>query len=311
MSPQKIIIDCDPGVDDALAIALARGSQELELVALTTVSGNVSLERTTLNARKLREYLGVPHVPVHAGCSGPFLRRRVDAAHVHGESGLGSVRIPSPKYPVNPGHAVEAIISTLRDKPGEITLVALGPLTNLALAVRTEPRIVDWAADLVILGGSYTRGNLTPAAEFNIGVDPEAAAIVLEAGWTPTMIGLDTAGQAVATASVVARMAAMGRLGAELLVPCATCYGVVTPESGPALYDVCAIAYLIDPTLFRLEPAVVHVETQGRWTSGMTVIDFVLRGRTPNARVATALDVPRFWDLTLGVYDDLAAAMAG
>ncbi|GAA4594420.1 nucleoside hydrolase [Planotetraspora phitsanulokensis] len=307
---KKILIDCDPGIDDALAITLAHGSSEVEIIGITTVGGNVSLAKTTENALRLREFLGFPEVPVVPGSAGALLRARIDAAEVHGDSGLGQVRLPAPALPPADGHAVDFIIDTLASAPGEISLVAIGPLTNVALAVRKEPRLVDWAREFVILGGSYTRGNYSPAAEFNIAADPEAAAIVFAAGWTVTMIGLDVSRTALATTAVVDRMREMGRLGADLLVPCAEFYGVVTAEGGPAIHDACAIAYLIDPTLIEVQQAVVEVETAGRFTSGMTVVDFRLGDRTPNALVGTAIDTGRFWDLMLRTYEQIAATMA-
>lgn len=305
------MIDCDPGIDDALAITLAHGSPELEILGITTVGGNVSLEKTTANALKLREFLGFPEVPVVPGSPGALLRSRVDAADVHGDSGLGDTRLPPATLPPSDGHAVDFIIETLAAHPGEVTLVGIGPLTNVALAVRKEPRVTEWAREFVILGGSYTRGNFTPAAEFNIAADPEAAAIVFTAGWTVTMIGLDVSRSALATGAVVDRMRAMGRLGADLLVPCAEFYGMVTADDGPAVHDVCAIAYLIDPTLIEIQPAVVEVETVGRFTSGMTVVDFDLGDRAPNALVGTSIDVPRFWELTLSAYDQVARQCEG
>ncbi|WP_248959309.1 nucleoside hydrolase [Sphaerisporangium perillae] len=305
MAPKKIIIDCDPGIDDALAITLAHGSPALSILGVTTVGGNVDLAYTTGNALRLREFLGFPGVPVIPGSAGALLRSRVNAASVHGEHGLGGARLPEATLPVGEGHAADFIIETLKAAPGEVTLVAIGPLTNIALALLKEPRIVDWAREFAILGGSYTRGNFSPAAEFNIAADPEAAAIVFDAGWTVTMIGLDVSRQALAVGKVVDRMRTMGRLGADLLVPCVEFYGMVTAEEGPAVHDACAIAYLIDPTLVTVEPAVVQVETAGRFTSGMTVTDFDLGDRAPNALVGTSLDVPRFWDLVLDVYGDV------
>ncbi|MET8053965.1 MULTISPECIES: nucleoside hydrolase [unclassified Streptosporangium] len=309
MSARKIIIDCDPGIDDALALALAHGSPDLKVLGITTVGGNVDLARTTDNALRLREFLGFGDVPVTAGSAGALLRARVDAADVHGGSGLGDALLPPATLPPAAGHAVDFIVETLRADPGEVTLVAIGPLTNVALAVLREPRIVDWARGLTILGGSYTRGNFSPAAEFNIAADPEAAAIVFGAGWTVTMIGLDVSRAAMTTEAVAARMAAMGRLGTDLLIPCVRFYGMITADDGPAIHDACAVAHLIDPSLITLEPAVVDVETAGRFTSGMTVTDFNLRGRAPNALVGTSLDVGRFWDLLLAVYARVAESI--
>ncbi|MGW0478863.1 nucleoside hydrolase [Nonomuraea sp. NPDC003214] len=301
----KVLIDCDPGIDDAMALALAAGAPGLEIVAITTVGGNVDLSLTTANALALREFLGLGDVSVTAGSSGALLRRTVRAAAVHGESGLGGVVLPAPSLTVADGHAADRIIDTLRAAPGEITLVAIGPLTNIALAVLREPRVVEWARDLVIMGGSFTRGNHNPAAEFNILADPEAAQIVFGAGWTVKMLGLDVTLTATVTSGVLERMRPLGRL-AELLVPAAQFYGEVTADGGPAIHDACAVAYVMDPSLVTQTPAVVNVETIGEFTRGMTVVDFRLRDRQPNALVATGLDVTRFWELVLGTYRELA-----
>lgn len=304
----KVLIDCDPGIDDALALALAAGSPSLELVGITTVGGNVDLPLTTANALALREFLGLGDVPVTPGSAGALLHPAVRASHVHGDTGLGDVVLPAPVRPVSEGHAVDFIVNALRAAPGEITLVAVGPLTNIALAVRREPRIVEWARDLVIMGGSYTRGNHNPAAEFNMLADPEAAAIVFGAGWTVTQLGLDVTLSALVTTDILDRMRPLGRLS-ELLVPAAQFYGVVTAEGGPAIHDACAVAYVLDPSLFTCVPAVVNVETAGVYTRGMTVTDFALRGRKANALVATSVEVKGFWELVLEAYGRLAGRL--
>lgn len=297
----KVLIDCDPGIDDALAITLAHGSPALEIVGITTVGGNVDLHLTTANALALREFLDLGDVPITPGSAGALLRERIHAARVHGASGLADVILPEPVRTVADGHAADFIIDTLRAAPGEITLVAVGPLTNVALAVRREPRIVEWARSLVIMGGSYTRGNTTPAAEFNIHADPEAAAIVFGAGWQVRMVPLDVTLTALVTSEVLRRMENLGRLS-DLVVPCCRYYGVVTAVGGPAIHDACAVAYVIDPSLMTVVPAVVEVETLGRHTAGMTVTDFNVGDRTPNALVATSIDVPRFWDLVVEAF---------
>ncbi|MGN9838926.1 nucleoside hydrolase [Nonomuraea sp. H19] len=306
---KRVLIDCDPGIDDALALALAAGSPDaLDVVGVTTVGGNVDLELTTANALALREFLQLGDVPVTPGSAGALMRGTVRAAHVHGVTGLGDVVLPAPVREPSKGHAVDFILDTLRAAPGEITLVAVGPLTNVALAVRRDPRVVEWARDLVIMGGSYTRGNHNPAAEFNMLADPEAAAIVFDAGWTVKMLGLDVTLSAVVTSDVLDRMRPLGRLS-ELLVPGAQSYGMVTAEGGPAIHDACAVAYVLDPSLFTCVPAVVNVETAGTYTRGMTVTDFKVGDRQANALVATTLDVKRFWDLVVGAYERLAARL--
>ncbi|MBB6351455.1 nucleoside hydrolase [Nonomuraea muscovyensis] len=305
----KLLIDCDPGIDDALALALAGGSPSLEIVGITTVGGNVDLARTTRNALALREFLRLGDVPVVPGSAGALLRHTVRAAHVHGSTGLGDAVLPPPARIADAGHAVDFIVDTLRAAPGEVTLAATGPLTNIALALRREPRVAEWARDFVIMGGSYTRGNHNPAVEFNMAADPEAASIVFDAGWTVKMLGLDVTLTALVTRGVLDRMRPLGRLAADLLVPAATSYGVVTAEGGPAIHDACAVAYVLDPSLFTCLPAVVHVETAGRYTSGMTVTDFALRDRPANALVATSLEVDRFWDVVLEAYGRLASRL--
>jgi purine nucleosidase len=197
---------------------------------------------------------------------------------------------------------------------GEITLVATGPLTNIALAVKREPRLADWVREFVIMGGSAGRGNVTPAAEYNIWADPEAAAVVFRAGWTVVMLGLDVTLRTGATAAVLQRMGALGPLGTELLLPALEQYRSVSEPSGPPVHDVCAVAWVAQPGLFGLVPARVQVETAGQLTSGMTVTDFGAPGVEVqvdggNAQVAMSIDVDGFWELTLGVYQRVAAAM--
>jgi purine nucleosidase len=307
MTAKKLLLDCDPGLDDALALVLAHGDPQLDLVAVTTVGGNVALENTTRNALELREYLGFTGVPVAAGAAGPLVREAKNAAEVHGAGGLGDVILPAATLPLDGAHAVDLIINTLKDAPGEIHLVAVGPMTNIALALRQEPRIAEWAASFVIMGGSYTRGNTTPAAEFNIYADPEAAAEVFSADWNTVMVGLDLTLQAMVTDTIKQRMLELGTLGRELVVPLATFWNDPQDPNwgGQAVHDVCAVAYIARPDLFRTVPARVEVETDGKWTAGMTVTDF--RSSIPNAVVAVEIDVDGFWDYVLENYARVAA----
>ena len=238
MTAQKIIIDCDPGIDDALALVFAHGDPGLEVCGITTVAGNVGLDRTTANALRVRDFIGMRDVPVIPGCAGPLLRPALDAARVHGASGLAGARLPGPVSEPAAGHAVDYLIETISAAPGEITLIAVGPLTNIALAVRREPLLAGRVRDFVIMGGSAGRGNLTPAAEFNIAADPEAAAIVFGAGWTVTMVGLDATLRARATVAVRGRMRGLGPLADDLLLPCLAGYlsgdaGAPPPSAGP------------------------------------------------------------------------------
>ncbi|RCW40224.1 purine nucleosidase [Halopolyspora algeriensis] len=305
---KKILIDCDPGIDDALAIALAHGSPEVEVVGLTSVGGNVGLEHTTGNALCLSEFYGMD-VPVARGADRPLLRAPREASDVHGPNGLGNVLLPAAAGKPLDRHAVEFIIDTLAASPGEISLTAVGPLTNIALALRKEPRITQWAKELVIMGGSYTRGNNTPAAEFNIAADPEAAAAVFSAPWQPVMVGLDLTLQARATAAVRSRFAGLGRFERELLSPCLDFYGEAVQYregDGPPIHDACAVAYVIDPGLITTVTARVDVETHGRFTSGMTVTDFTGDSGPHNTLVATGLRHEAFWDLLTDAYTRVA-----
>jgi purine nucleosidase len=302
-----IILDCDPGIDDALAIAFSHGYPGLNLTGITTVAGNVGLAKTTENALAVSEFVGAKGTPVTPGCATPLIRPALDAHHVHGESGLGGAKLPKPVQQPNQSHAIDYIIDTVRAAPGEITLVATGPLTNIALAVRKEPRLTGWVKDFVIMGGSSGRGNVTPAAEYNIWADPEAAAAVFGAGWTVTVLGLDVTLKTGATPATLARMGELGSLGAELLLPALNQYRSVSEPGGPAVHDVCAVVYVAQPDLFGLTAARVEVETTGRLTAGMTVTDF--EASDPNALIATTIDTERFWELVLGTYASLAAAM--
>jgi purine nucleosidase len=304
-----VILDCDPGIDDALAIAFAVGHPGIEFTGITTVAGNVGLAKTTANALAVASFAGAPDVPVTAGCATPLLRPALDAGHVHGESGLGGAVLPAPPHGPRDGHAIDYIIAALAAAPGEITLVATGPLTNVALAVRREPRLTEWVRDFVIMGGSAGRGNVTPAAEFNIWADPEAAAIVFAAGWTVRMIGLDVTLRARATAAVQERMRSLRKLGSRLLLPALTQYADSDAAAGePPVHDVCAVVSVVEPSIFTYTPALVRVETTGTLTSGMTVTDFAPPA-SQNALVATGIDAARFWDVVLRTYGSLADSM--
>jgi purine nucleosidase len=321
--PRKVILDCDPGIDDALAIVFACGHPGLDLCGVTTVAGNVGLALTTANALSVLEFADCHRVPVAAGSPVPLLRPHNDARDVHGETGLGHAQLPPPRGRSLDVHATDLIIDTVGASPGEITLVATGPLTNIALAVRKQPALVRQVADLVIMGGSATRGNVTPAAEYNIATDPEAAAIVFGAGWRVTMVGLDVTLQARASQPVRERMAGLGRLGSDLLLPSLGGYraddltndepgGQVDPlgpaGDGPAVHDVVALALVAEPGMFRCWPARVEVETVGQWTAGMTVTDFQAPAQYRNALVAMSVDAARFWDTVIAAWAGILAA---
>ena len=212
---------------------------------------------------------------------------------------------------LDPRHAVDLIIELLMQSNGDITLVPTGPLTNIAMAVRKEPRIIQKAREIVLMGGAYTRGNTTPAAEFNIYVDPEAAAIVFTAGWPLTMVGLDLTHQALATPAVLQRIAALGtpvsRLAVQLMEFFRETYRRNSGFDSPPVHDPCAVARVIDPKVMHCVDAFVAIETHGELTSGMTVTDFSGRLGPTNAQVATKLDVARFWDLMVDAIERIGA----
>ena len=303
--PRKIILDCDPGHDDAIALLLAHGSPAVELLAVTTVAGNQTIAKVTHNALVTATVAGLSGVPVAAGCTRPLLRTPIVAGHIHGESGLDGPVLPEPTVALDPRHGVDLIIETvLAHPPGTVTLVPTGPLTNVALAARKEPRIVDRVAEVVLMGGSLRTGNRSPVSEFNIACDPEAAQIVFREPWPLTMVGLDLTHQALATPEVVARIAALdtapARFVADLLAFFGESYRTVHGFPAPPVHDPCAVAFVIDPDVLTTRPTVLDVEVHGALTAGMTVAD--LRAPAPadcRSRVAVTLDRARFWDLVV------------
>jgi purine nucleosidase len=312
--PKLIILDCDPGVDDAWAIVFAAGDPDLELCGVTTVAGNAGLADTTANALRVCEFIGAD-VPVLAGNPLPLRDNPVGGRGVHGAGGLGRARLPEPVTRPRRGHAVDFLIDTISAAPGEITLVATGPLTNIAQAIRKHPPLTSQVAEFVIMGGSAGRGNVTPAAEYNIAADPEAAATVFDAGWTVGMVGLDVTLRARAGAEVLRRMATLGPLTDELLIPALSGYlddqaadegPLAENPDGRPMHDLCAIAMVSRPAVFGCRPAHVAVETEGRWTTGMTVTDFAAHPRDHNARVAVTVDTDALWDLVLRAYSRVA-----
>jgi purine nucleosidase len=288
--PRKIIIDTDPGQDDAIAILLALASPELEVLGITTVAGNVPLSLTQLNARKTAELSGRP-VPVMAGCDRPMTRPLETAEHVHGKTGLDGADLPDPDHPLDPRHAVDFLIETLRrEAPHTVTLCPLGPLTNIATAFARAPDIVDRVEAIVLMGGGFFEGgNIQPAAEFNIYVDPEAADIVLRSGRPVTVIPLDCTHQALTTRARVHGFRSLGTRVGSVVAGWLDFferfdvqkYG---SEGGP-LHDPCVIAYLLNPHLFTGRLCNVEVERTSSLTRGMTVADWW--GVTSRPRNAT------------------------
>lgn len=302
--PEKVLLDCDRGHDDAFAIVLAAGAPAVELLAITTVAGNQTIEKVTRNALAVCEVAGIDEVPVAAGASHPLVRDPLIAPDIHGDSGLDGPTLPRPRLAVDPRHGVDVIVQTIMThQPGTVSLVATGPLTNVALAMRREPAIVGRVKRVVLMGGAYTRG-ITPAAEFNILADAEAAAAVFSGDWDVTMVGLDVTHQARATTEVLARIADVGSDLSHFLVDVleffARSYREAQGFDTPPVHDPVCIAALIDPAVLETSSAFVTVETAGRWTYGMTVTDFGdAYGAAHNTRVATALDTDRFWQLVI------------
>jgi inosine-uridine nucleoside N-ribohydrolase len=296
-TPRPVLLDCDPGHDDAIAILLAAGRPDaVNLRAVTTVAGNAELEKVTLNARRVMTLAGLHDVPVAAGAAGPRNGELMTALDVHGESGLDGAQLPEPAVELDPRGAVELMAAS-----GPATVVATGPLTNVAALLERAPGAIE---EIVWMGGSTGRGNTRPYAEFNALVDPEAADLVFASGVPLTMVGLNLTHQAQATSDVVDRLRALGTPVSEATVGWlsffADTYREVFGFGGPPVHDPCALALVIDPSIVRCEEVFVAIETEGRWTRGATVVDLHGRlGRPPNARVAMDLDVPRFWDLVV------------
>ena len=302
---RKIILDCDPGHDDAVAMILAGGDPAIELLGITTVGGNQTLEKVTRNALSVLRVARLTQVPVHAGCDRPLVREIEVAPDIHGDSGLDGVELPEPVSEVGVGHAVDFIIDTvMANEPGTVTLVPTGPLTNIALAVRKEPRIAQRVQEVVLMGGGYHVGNWSAVAEFNIKVDPEAAHIVFNEAWPLTMVGLDLTHQALATAAVEDRIRAIGSECSEFVLGLFAFFRHAYKEAqgfdDPPVHDPCAVAYLIDPATVSTRKVPLDVELRGDLTVGMTVADF--RAPAPpdcHTQVAVKLDHQAFWDLVI------------
>lgn len=304
MTPRSIIIDADPGHDDAVALLLALASPELDTLGITTVAGNVPLSLTSRNALSVVELAGRDDVPVFAGADKPLVRAPVSAEHVHGQSGLGGVSLPEPSRPLADENAVDFIIRTLREKPaGSVTLCALGPLTNLALALMQSPKIAARLREIVLMGGAgCAGGNVTPCAEFNIYADPHAAQVVFRCGAPIVMLPLDVTHQVVSTRQ---RIAAIDRLGnragrtvAQLLSFAASTGVENYGGDGAPLHDPCVVAYLLRPELFGGRHLNVEIETGSALTMGMTVADWWgVSGRAANATFMHSVDAPGFYAL--------------
>ncbi|MET4781007.1 nucleoside hydrolase [Glaciihabitans sp. UYNi722] len=314
------LLDGDPGHDDMLTILLA--AKHVEVVAITTVHGNQSLEKTTINARKTVELGGLQHIPIARGLDRPLVNEPVYAPEVHGKTGLDGVELPDPVVPLSDLTAVEMIIA-MSHEYDDLVIVATGPLTNVAAALRIDPTLAGRLASISLMGGSLTFGNSTPAAEFNIWVDPEAADIVFTSGIPLRMFGLNVTRQAAATVKELDRIRDLGTPFARTIADLVEFYRAnlerVYGLKGASLHDPLAIATFIRPELFTMKPMHVGIELHGTRTRGMTVCDYrhatgeselggknaVLRGEPANCDVAIGIDVEGFFDLltdTLAMY---------
>jgi purine nucleosidase len=302
--PLPIIIDTDPGQDDAVAILLALASAEFEVLGITAVAGNLPLALTEVNARKICELAGRPEIKVYSGAVRPMLRPLVTAEHIHGKTGLDGPTLPEPVMQLQKQHAVDFIVETLMEHPaGTVTLCVLGPMTNIGLALVREPRIASRIARIVAMGGGFFEGgNTTPAAEFNIYVDPQAARLVFDAGIPLTLIPLDCTHQALTTRARVERFRAMpnncGPAVAQLLDFFERFDEQKYGTDGGPLHDPCVIAWLLNPGLFTAREVNVAIECESELTMGMTIIDWWrVTERKANATVCRSIDADRFFAL--------------
>jgi pyrimidine-specific ribonucleoside hydrolase len=309
MSPTPVILDVDPGHDDAVAIMLACAAPDLDLLAVTTVAGNVPLEKTTRNVLRILSLIGHTDLPVAAGASSPLRRPLHTAEDIHGESGLEGPEIPAPSLEPDERTATELIADTLREAPEPVTLIPTGPLTNVAKFLQEYPNLKERIARISLMGGSIGLGNTTPAAEFNVYVDPEAAREVFESGLPITMSGLDVTHQAGAGPAERENLRSLGRIGgvvAELLEFFAGTYERIFGLDSPPLHDPVAVAAVLEPALLKTRPMQVDIECESELTRGETVCDFYgVSGKPPNAEVGVELDREGFFDLLYRVLDRL------
>lgn len=307
----KIILDCDPGHDDAVAIMLAAKSPKIDLLGITVVAGNQTLDNTQRNALNIVQCLGID-VPVYAGCGQPMIREKMTAGDIHGKTGLDGPVFEPLTRKLEPEHAVNFIIRTIMESAEPVTMVTTGPMTNLGMAIRMEPRIVEKIERIVLMGGAYTNGNVTPAAEFNIIADADAAYVCFTAGRPITMVGLDVTRKALCYPSIVERMDKIGNRASKLFVDlmkhfCKSQKEVFGWEGGP-LHDPITIAYLIDPTVLTTKPMHAEIDIRSTQSYGRTNCDyFGYMKKEPTADVAIDIDVEKFWNMVeehLRRYDD-------
>jgi inosine-uridine nucleoside N-ribohydrolase len=300
--PKPVIIDCDPGHDDAMALMLAVASPELELVAVTTVAGNQTLDRVTANAIRVLDVVEAYDIPVAAGADRGLIHTADSASDVHGETGLDGPDLPPPSREPDPRHAVELIADKLREQP--LTLIAIGPFTNIALLLATHPALGSRIERIVIMGGAIGIGNVTPSAEFNVWADPEAAHRVFTSGLDITMVGLDVTHRAMLSAERADALRETGRAGAvvaDLHAFYRQFHQRVYGHSDTPVHDALAVAHVIKPDVITTEPLPVEIDVTQGPCRGRTVVDQLHRtGQENNALVATDVDAPAFIDLLTG-----------
>ena len=307
-----IIIDCDPGHDDAIALLMAIASPKIDLLAVTAVAGNAPVADTARNARAVLTAAGVTDIPVAAGMDRPLMRRLVTAPHVHGDNGLGGTNPPAPAFDLDPRHAVDLLIDTITGSDEPVTLVPTGPLTNIATMIRMAPEVCRRIPRMILMGGSAGLGNVTPSAEFNIYVDPDAAEIVFSSGIPITMVGLDVTHRATFTAEDTARVRALnsdiGNFVADMLAFYGKADRVV---GGIPLHDPCCVAAIIEPDLITTQPMNVQVETKSELTIGRTVCDVLgVTGQPPTAEVGVDIDRERFVAIVMDCLERLSRPAA-
>ena len=303
--PEQIIIDTDPGQDDAVAILLALASPDcINVLGITAVAGNVPLDLTVKNVRIICELAKKTSMPIYSGCSKPLKRALVTAEHVHGKTGLDGITLPEPSMPIQELHAVDFIIDTIKNNPSDsITLCALGPLTNVAMALLKEPNIAKRVKQIILMGGAYFEvGNITPAAEFNIFVDPEAAKIVVNSGVKITVLPLDVTHKALISEERITAFKEINSPVGDAVAKWTNFFERFDKEKygskGAPLHDPCVIAYLIEPNIFDGRYVNVEIETGSELTRGMTVADWwKVTDREPNAMFIGGLDADRFFNL--------------
>ncbi|MBP9477265.1 MAG: ribosylpyrimidine nucleosidase [Sebaldella sp.] len=301
MEKRKIIIDCDPGHDDAIAILMAANNPKLDLLGITIVAGNQTLEKTCKNGLNVCQALNIK-VPIYAGVPLPMVREQVVAANVHGETGLDGPVFGPLKIKAEDKHAISYIIETLMASDGDITLVPVGPLTNIAMAMRIEPRIIPKIQEIVLMGGAYSIGNFTPSAEFNFYADPEAAHVVFTSGAPIVMMGLDLTNQTICTKDIIKRMEAIGNKASALfsdimnfvLKSQKEAFGL---DGGP-LHDATCIAYLTEPSLFTVKSMYTEIDIKSELCYGRSVCDVLDVLKKPhNTKVGMNIDVDEFWNM--------------